>query len=68
MLLELTGLHIAIIIAIVALAVFIFISYVKAPPSFAYIISGIWKEPKVLIGTGGFRIPFFQRLDRVYLG
>ena len=50
------------------LAVFIFISYVKAPPSFAYIISGIWKEPKVLIGTGGFRIPFFQRLDRVYLG
>ena len=50
------------------LAIFIFVSYVKAPPSFAYIISGIWKEPKVLIGTGGFRIPFFQRLDRVYLG
>ena len=55
-------------VAIILLALFIFISYVKAPPSFAYIISGIWKEPKVLIGTGGFRIPFFERLDRVYLG
>ena len=55
-------------VAIILLALFIFNSYVKAPPSFAYIISGIWKEPKVLIGTGGFRIPFFQRLDRVYLG
>ena len=55
-------------LGVALLAIFIFISYVKAPPSFAYIISGIWKEPRVLIGTGGFRIPFFQRLDRVYLG
>lgn len=57
-----------IVLGVAFLAIFIFVSYVKAPPSFAYIISGIWKEPKVLIGTGGFRIPFFQRLDRVYLG
>ena len=55
-------------IAIALIAVFLFISYVKAPPSFAYIISGLSKEPRVLIGSGGFRIPFFERLDKVYLG
>lgn len=53
---------------ILALAVVLFISYVKAPPSNAYIISGLSKEPRVLIGSGGFRIPFFERLDVVYLG
>ncbi len=49
-------------------AIVLFISYVKAPPSNAYIISGLSKEPRVLIGSGGFRIPFFERLDVVYLG
>ena len=56
------------IAVIVLLAVVLFISYVKAPPSNAYIISGLSKEPRVLIGSGGFRIPFFERLDQVYLG
>ncbi len=65
---EQTTMYALIVLGVAFLAIFIFVSYVKAPPSFAYIISGIWKEPKVLIGTGGFRIPFFQRLDRVYLG
>ena len=65
---EPTVMYSLIALGVFLLAIFIFVSYVKAPPSFAYIISGIWKEPKVLIGTGGFRIPFFQRLDRVYLG
>ena len=65
---EQTTMYALIALGVAILAIFIFVSYVKAPPSFAYIISGIWKEPKVLIGTGGFRIPFFQRLDRVYLG
>ena len=54
--------------AMVLLAIVVFISYVKAPPSNAYIISGLSKEPRVLIGSGGFRIPFFERLDVVYLG
>lgn len=54
--------------AILLLIFFLFISYVKAPPSAAFIISGLSKEPRVLIGSGGFRIPFFERLDRVYLG
>ncbi len=55
-------------IAVLVLVVVVFISYVKAPPSNAYIISGLSKEPRVLIGSGGFRIPFFERLDVVYLG
>ena len=61
-------LYVYIGMGILVLIVFIFISYVKAPPSFAYIISGLSKEPRVLIGSGGFRIPFFERMDRVYLG
>lgn len=55
--------------AIVALlVVFVLISYVKAPPAIAYIISGLCKEPRVLIGKGGFRVPFLERLDKVQLG
>lgn len=56
------------VIVFLLLAIFVFISYVKAPPSNAYIISGLSKEPRILIGSGGFRIPFFERLDMVYLG
>ena len=55
-------------VAILFLVILLFVSYVKAPPSAAFIISGLSKEPRVLIGSGGFRIPFFERLDRVYLG
>ena len=57
----LAGVLVTLIVVLVAI-------YVKAPPSYAYIISGIRKEPRVLIGTGGFKIPFFERLDKVYLG
>lgn len=50
------------------LCVLICSSYVKAPPSQGYVISGINKEPRVLIGKGGFRVPGLERLDKVYLG
>ncbi len=53
---------------IVLLVLFVLVSYVKCPPSVAYIISGLSKSPRVLIGRGGFRIPFFETVDRVYLG
>ena len=56
------------IAVIVLLAVVLFITYVKAPPSLAYVISGISRKPRLLIGSGGFRVPFFERLDQVYLG
>jgi len=41
--------------------------YVKAPPDKAYIISGLRKKPKILTGQAGFRIPFFQRKDELFL-
>jgi len=39
--------------------------YVKSPPDIAFIISGLGKKPKVLIGQAGIRIPFFERLDKL---
>ena len=42
--------------------------YVKAPPSVAYVLSGLKREPRILVGTGGFKIPIIQRLDKVFLG
>lgn len=62
---------IGVIVAAIAAVVIISIgvmSYVKAPPDQAYIISGPHKEPKVICGKAGFRIPFVERLDRLYLG
>ena len=59
--------YVVIAVAILVVAIFV-ASYVKAPPAVAFIISGLSKSPRVLIGKGGFRIPFFERLDKVYLG
>lgn len=42
--------------------------YVKAPPDMAYIISGAHKKPRILVGKAGFKIPFFERLDKLSLG
>ena len=59
------------IVPVVVVAVLILIvacGYVKAPPDQAYIISGLKKESKVLIGRAGIRIPFLERMDRLYLG
>ena len=61
-----TSLIIAVVV--VVLIALILLSYVKAPPDTAYIVSGISKKPKVIIGGSGFRIPFLQRLDKLYLG
>lgn len=49
---------------VILFIVFIFATgYVKAPPNIAYIISGFKKEPRVLIGRAGIRIPFLERKD-----
>ena len=57
-----------IIIAAVVLVIALLCSgYVKAPPDTAYIISGIRKKKKILIGRAGFRIPFLERIDRLSL-
>lgn len=53
----------------VGLGIFILINgYVKAPPDKAYVISGVCKKPRMLIGRAGFKIPFFERLDKIDLG
>lgn len=52
-----------------AFIMFLFLTgYVKAPPDQAYIISGPRKDSRVLIGRAGIRIPFIERLDKLYLG
>ena len=51
--------------AAAVVAIFIATSYVKAPPDMAYIISGI--KRRVVIGAANFRIPFFERLDKITL-
>lgn len=51
-----------ILIAVVVLAI-IGTGYVKAPPDTAFIISGLLKDPKILIGRSGIKIPFLQRKD-----
>ena len=46
----------------------VILGYVKAPPDHAYIISGLRKEPRVLVGRAGLKLPFFEQLDKLYLG
>lgn len=41
--------------------------YVKAPPDMAYIISGLKREPKVLIGCAGIKIPYLERKDNLII-
>ena len=54
--------------AIVILVVLIFMAgYVKASPDTAGIISGLRKNPKVLIGKAGIKIPFLERKDELNL-
>ena len=56
-----------IVIAAVAVIIVAF-GYVKAPPDKAYIISGLRKKSRVLIGRAGIRFPLFERIDKLYLG
>ena len=57
------------IIAGVALLILLFFvcGYVKAPPNKAYIISGVRRKKKILIGRAGIRIPLIERLDKLSL-
>lgn len=59
----------AIIIGVVTIlfALFVATSYIKCPPDMVYLISGLKKEPRVIIGKAAFRIPFFERVDKLTL-
>ncbi len=58
-----------IIIAAIALILVIFFAggYLKAPPDTAYIISGLGKKRRILIGKAGWRCLFFERVDKLSL-
>ena len=56
-----------VLIAILVIILFA-AGYVKAPPDMAYIISGAHRKPRILVGKAGFKIPFFERLDKLSLG
>ncbi|MDK2962260.1 MAG: flotillin [Eubacteriaceae bacterium] len=59
------GLIIAIVLLVVLVFGILLMSYVKAPPDMAYVISGIRK--RVIIGRAGIRIPFLERVDKLNL-
>ena len=63
------GFSTLIIIAIpVALVlIFLLLGYVKAPPDKVFIISGMRKRSRVVIGRASFRIPFLERMDALTL-
>ena len=53
--------------AIVLIILLLFFSgYLKAPPDTAYIISGLGRK-RILIGRAGWRVPFFERVDKLSL-
>ena len=60
-------------VVILLAAVFLVISYIKAPPDTAYIISGFRKGKKgetpcrIIVGKATIRIPFFERVDKLRL-
>ena len=60
------GLIIGAVILVVLLVLLFAIGYMKAPPDTAFIISGPFRR-KILIGRAGFRIPFFERVDKISL-
>lgn len=56
------------IVAVVLVVIGLLVAgYVKASPDRAYIISGLRKEPKVLIGKAGIKIPFLEKKDELNL-
>ena len=60
------GLSIGLIIAIVCVIIILLLvitGYVKASTDEAFIITGLHKEPRYLIGRAGIRIPFLEKKD-----
>lgn len=54
------------VIVVVVLAI-LASGYVKASPDTAFIISGLRKRPKILIGKAGIKIPFLEKKDELFL-
>ena len=56
-----------VVLVVLVLLIIIMSGYVKASPDTAIIISGLRKNPKVLIGKAGVKIPFLERKDELNL-
>ena len=57
-----------IVLGVIIVLAILAAGYLKAPPDVAYVISGIRKKPRILVGQAGIRIPFFERVDKLALG
>lgn len=55
-------------VAVLLLLLLLFASYAKTSPNIAMVISGLTKKPRYLVGKGGFRVPFLEKTDKLYLG
>lgn len=64
---EMAGVIIPVAVVVVILVLFLATGYVKASPDTAFIISGLRKQPKVLIGKAGIKIPFLEKKDALNL-
>lgn len=53
--------------SVVALGGLLTMGYEKAPTDKAYIISGLRKEPRVVIGRATIKVPFLERKDELIL-
>ncbi|MBQ4256931.1 MAG: flotillin family protein, partial [Oscillospiraceae bacterium] len=62
------GTTLIVIVLVIVLLAIIASGYVKAPPDKAFIISGIGKKARVVIGKASIKIPFLERLDKLDLG
>ena len=65
--LGLAGALIPAVLVVLAVLLVLVTGYVKASPDTAYIISGLRKQPKVLIGKAGIKIPFLEKKDELNL-
>ena len=54
-------------IIVILILILLISGYVKASPDKAFIISGLRKTPKILIGKAGVKVPFLERKDELSL-
>lgn len=57
------GLLVPIVIIVILVIVIFSAGYRKAPPDKAFIISGLRRKAKVVIGKATVKLPFFERCD-----
>ena len=65
--LDMVGAIFPIAIVVIFVVALLATGYVKASPDTAFIISGLRKQPKVLIGKAGIKIPFLEKKDELNL-